>query len=52
MSTSHLQLYTETRPRLLSLAYRMTGSLSDSEDILQDAWLRCSQPLSRGSAST
>ena len=43
MSTSHLQLYTETRPRLLSLAYRMTGSLSDSEDILQDAWLRFAQ---------
>lgn len=43
MSTNHLQLYTETRPRLLSLAYRMTGSLSDSEDILQDAWLRFAQ---------
>lgn len=43
MSTAHLALYTETRPRLLSLAYRMTGSLSDSEDILQDAWLRFAQ---------
>lgn len=43
MSTTHLALYTETRPRLLSLAYRMTGSLTDSEDILQDAWLRFAQ---------
>ncbi|AFM11196.1 RNA polymerase sigma factor SigJ [Turneriella parva] len=43
MSASHLTLYTETRPRLLSLAYRMTGSLADSEDILQEAWLRFAQ---------
>jgi RNA polymerase sigma-70 factor (ECF subfamily) len=43
MSTDHLTLYAETRPKLLSLAYRMTGSLADSEDILQDAWLRFAQ---------
>jgi RNA polymerase sigma-70 factor (ECF subfamily) len=30
------------RPRLLGLAYRMLGSLSDSEDVVQDAWLRWS----------
>src|SRR5256885_1633407 len=28
------------RPRLLGLAYRMLGSRSDAEDVLQDAWLR------------
>lgn len=28
------------RPRLTGLAYRMTGSLSDAEDIVQDALLR------------
>lgn len=28
------------RPRLLGLAYRMLGSLADSEDVVQDAWLR------------
>ncbi len=28
------------RPRLLRLAYRMTGSLSEAEDVVQDAWLR------------
>ncbi len=43
MSTAHLTLYNETQPRLLSLAYRMTGSLADSEDILQEAWLRFAQ---------
>jgi DNA-directed RNA polymerase specialized sigma24 family protein len=28
------------RPRLLALAYRMLGGVSDAEDVVQDAWLR------------
>jgi RNA polymerase sigma-70 factor (ECF subfamily) len=32
--------FEEQRPRLLGLAYRMLGSLSDAEDVLQEAWLR------------
>jgi RNA polymerase sigma-70 factor, ECF subfamily len=28
------------RPRLVGLAYRMLGSMSDAEDVAQDAWLR------------
>ncbi|WP_369916406.1 RNA polymerase sigma-70 factor [Xanthomonas sp. NCPPB 3005] len=28
------------RPRLFGLAYRLLGSRSDAEDVLQDAWLR------------
>lgn len=40
MTADHLQLYQQARPRLLSLAYRMTGSVADSEDILQDAYLK------------
>lgn len=40
MHTEHLHAYEEARPRLFSLAYRMTGSWSDSEDILQDAYVK------------
>ncbi|CTP83620.1 sigma factor [Xanthomonas graminis] len=28
------------RPRLFGPAYRLLGSRSDAEDVLQDAWLR------------
>ena len=40
---THLEHFNAARPRLLSVAYRMTGSLADSEDILQDAWLKFAQ---------
>lgn len=33
-------LPTQHRPRLFALAYRMLGSGSDAEDVLQDAWIR------------
>ncbi len=32
--------YTEYRPLMLSIAYRMTGSVNDAEDIVQEAFLR------------
>ena len=32
--------FEEHRPRLLSVAYRMLGSLTDAEDALQEAWVR------------
>ena len=32
--------YTQYRPLMFSIAYRMTGSVSDAEDIVQDAFLR------------
>ncbi|MFN7916686.1 MAG: RNA polymerase sigma factor SigJ [Vicinamibacterales bacterium] len=40
MSTS--DIFQSDRPRLFSIAYRMLGSASDAEDVLQDAWLRYS----------
>lgn len=32
--------YQETYPKLFALAYRMTGSVSDAEDVIQEAWTR------------
>lgn len=33
-------IFVSLRPRLMALAYRMLGSVADSEDIVQEAWLR------------
>src|SRR5262249_20244092 len=33
-------VFEDERPRLLGLAYRMLGSITDAEDVVQDAWLR------------
>lgn len=38
----HLAPFAAARPRLRALAYRLLGSLSDADDLLQDAWLRWS----------
>ncbi|MEU7578130.1 sigma-70 family RNA polymerase sigma factor [Streptomyces sp. NPDC041068] len=35
--------FEEHRPRLNAVAYRMLGSLSESEDAVQEAWLRLSR---------
>jgi RNA polymerase sigma-70 factor (TIGR02957 family) len=34
------QVFTEVRPRLFGIAYRMLGSASEAEDIVQEVWLR------------
>jgi len=36
----HIERFELARPQLRGLAYRMLGSLSDAEDIVQDAWIR------------
>lgn len=35
-----LSTFESVRPRLFGIAYRMLGSASEAEDIVQDAWLR------------
>jgi RNA polymerase sigma-70 factor, ECF subfamily len=32
--------FTTQRPRLVSLAYRLTGSLADADDVVQETWIR------------
>ncbi|MGV0813174.1 sigma-70 family RNA polymerase sigma factor [Mycolicibacterium boenickei] len=32
--------FEELRPHLLAVAYRLTGTFADAEDIVQDAWIR------------
>jgi RNA polymerase sigma-70 factor (ECF subfamily) len=34
------EVFSADRPLLFSIAYRMLGSASDAEDVLQDAWMR------------
>ena len=36
-------VFAAERPRLNGIAYRITGSLADAEDVVQEAWLRFSK---------
>lgn len=40
MTTAAVSEFEALRPHLLSVAYRLTGTYADAEDIVQDAWLR------------
>src|ERR1700760_4433523 len=42
--------YGEFRPLMFSIAHRMTGSISDGEDIVQEAFLRLTQVLRDGTS--
>ena len=39
-SEDALAIFDAERPRLVGLAYRITGSVVDAEDVVQEAWLR------------
>ena len=36
-------VFAAERPRLTGIAYRITGSLADADDVAQEAWLRFSR---------
>jgi RNA polymerase sigma-70 factor (ECF subfamily) len=44
------QTYQEFRPLMFSIAYRMTGSVGDAEDIVQEAFLRMTRVLRDGAS--
>jgi len=50
--TTEFADYTEFRPLMFSIAYRMTGSISDAEDIVQEAFLRLTRALRDGASIT
>lgn len=35
-----LELFNQYRPLLLAIAYRMLGSVTDAEDVIQEVWIR------------
>jgi RNA polymerase sigma-70 factor, ECF subfamily len=40
MTAAQVNEFEALRPHLMSVAYRLTGTVADAEDIVQDAWLR------------
>src|ERR687886_1488328 len=46
--TDHEQLLDELRPVAFAIAYRMLGSVSEAEDVVQETLLRVHQALERG----
>ncbi|MHA7653939.1 sigma-70 family RNA polymerase sigma factor [Mycobacterium sp. ML4] len=40
VATTQVTEFEALRPHLMSVAYRLTGTVADAEDIVQEAWLR------------
>jgi len=53
MTSTQVNEFESLRPHLMSVAYRLTGTVADAEDIVQDAWLRWNrEDLEKGTAIT
>src|SRR5215212_2654984 len=48
MDVSEQELLDELRPRAFAIAYRMLGTVSEAEDIVQEALLRVHEAIERG----
>jgi RNA polymerase sigma-70 factor (TIGR02957 family) len=48
VSVSEAELLEEVRPRAFAIAYRMLGSVSEAEDVVQEALLRLHAAIERG----
>src|SRR6202012_4527713 len=40
MTATQVTEFEALRPHLMAVAYRLTGTVADAEDIVQEAWLR------------
>jgi RNA polymerase sigma-70 factor, ECF subfamily len=48
MTSTQVTEFEALRPHLMSVAYRLTGTVADAEDIVQEAWLRWNTAGDRG----
>src|ERR1700676_2160794 len=49
MTSTQVTEFEALRPHLMSVAYRLTGTVADAEDIVKEAWLRWNSAGARGS---
>lgn len=47
MTSTQVTEFEALRPHLMSVAYRLTGTVADAEDIVQEAWLRWNSASAR-----
>jgi len=50
MTDTAAEAFGDLRPLLFAIAYRMLGSVTEAEDIVQDAFLRYHRVLASGAA--